>query len=127
MVAPGTARPPQFLSKLFVLDFPEAENLDAWVEDLRADTDRAQCLLAAASTGKSPHIFSQILLESLTAAELQEGMPAAGWITQLQGRLALSAIYPLFLADGEGGDRSAAGEEYCPSRGGSGRYWAVSV
>ena len=87
--------------QIVVLDCPGAEDLEQWIEDLHADDDRGQCLLAAASDLSAPQLFSQALLDSLAAADPQVGMPAAGWITQLQGRLAMSGITPHFWLTGK--------------------------
>lgn len=73
--------------QIIVLDCPGASSLADWVEDLQLGSQKGQCLIAAAAPAEKPELFSQALLETLVAADLQVGLPAAGWIAQLQKSL----------------------------------------
>ena len=91
-----TLRQATVAQQVVVLDCPGAVSLASWVEDLQLSTealmgtlrDRGQCLLAAASPLSQPDLFLQALLQTLTDADTQAGLPVAGWITQLQIALA---------------------------------------
>lgn len=87
--------------QIIIFDCPGASDLPEWVEDLQT-AEQGQCLLAAAAPISAPNAFAQALLDTLTAVDQQIGLPAAGWITQLQGRLALAAISSSFWLSGKG-------------------------
>ena len=55
-----------------------------WIEDLQCGTEYGQCLIVTQTCIKKSEVFSQTLLESLTSANSQLGLPIAKWITQLQ-------------------------------------------
>lgn len=84
--------------QLIVLDCPEVavgtahetpqETLKEWIEDLQLEGDRGQCIIAAASLTSDRNQFTQVLLETLSEADSQMGLPVAAWISQLQLQLA---------------------------------------
>jgi WD40 repeat protein/uncharacterized caspase-like protein len=80
--------------QIIIFDCPGAESLEEWIEDLRLESDKGQCLIAAAADLATPQQFSQALLETLKNADSQTGLPVAAWITQLQIYLAGTAINP---------------------------------
>lgn len=86
--------------QIVILDCPGGSDLAAWVDDLQFDDSRGQCLLAAASPVSHPDAFTQALRDTLAESDPKLGLSVAGWITQLQGRLALGAITPHFWLSG---------------------------
>ncbi|MFB2837303.1 caspase family protein [Floridanema evergladense] len=74
--------------QIIILDCPGATSLSEWVEDLQLSPEQGQCLIAASATLEEPEKFAQALLETLNAADKQNGLPAAGWISRLQMYLA---------------------------------------
>ncbi|AFZ32636.1 WD-40 repeat-containing protein [Gloeocapsa sp. PCC 7428] len=74
--------------QIIVLDCPGATLLADWVEDLQLGPQHGQCLIAAASPLDAPEQFTQALLQTLTTADPQTGLPVAAWIAQLQVELA---------------------------------------
>ncbi|MGL5873292.1 MAG: caspase family protein [Xenococcaceae cyanobacterium] len=80
--------------QIVILDCPGAHNLADWVDDLKSESERGQCIIAAAATVKVPEQFSQALLKTLKQADSQIGLPVAAWIAQLQGSLAETKIVP---------------------------------
>jgi WD40 repeat protein/uncharacterized caspase-like protein len=80
--------------QIVILDCPGAPNLADWVDDLKLESERGQCLIAAAATVKVPEEFSTALLKTLKQADPQMGLPVAAWISQLQGYLAETKIRP---------------------------------
>lgn len=78
--------------QIVILDCPGATDLLDWIEDLQTHY-QGQCLLAAAAPVDQPEQFAEILYETLTQANTQEGMPVASWIAQLQIQLAGSEIH----------------------------------
>jgi len=86
--------------QIVVLDCPEAPALDEWVEDLQLNSERCQCLIAAAATANDPEQFTRALLTSLQDADPQVGLPVASWIAQLQVELAETEISPYVWISG---------------------------
>jgi len=84
--------------QIVVLDCPGASFLADWVEELQLGPEKGQCLIAAAAPAEQPELFSQILLETLEAADLQVGLPVAGWIAQLQTALTKKRNCPSCVA-----------------------------
>ena len=85
----------QMTQQIVVLDCPGATSLMEWVEELQLGNDRGQCLIAAASPTTESEKFTQTLLETLRVGDRQIGLPAAGWIAQLQ--IALAGELPLHV------------------------------
>jgi WD40 repeat protein/uncharacterized caspase-like protein len=78
--------------QLIVLDCPRSEGLKDWIEELQMEGDRSQCIIAAAALAHDPDQFTQALLETLQAADVQMGLPVAAWISQLQLQLAGTSL-----------------------------------
>lgn len=78
--------------QIVILDCPGATDLLDWIEDLQTHY-QGQCLLAAAAPADQPEQFAEVLYETLTQANAQEGMPVASWIAQLQTQLADSEMH----------------------------------
>jgi len=78
--------------QIIVLDCPGANSLEDWVEDLQLGPQHGQCLIAAASPLDVPEQFTQALLQTLTTADPQTGLPVAAWIAQLQVELAGTGV-----------------------------------
>ncbi|MBD2195517.1 MULTISPECIES: caspase family protein [Calothrix] len=78
--------------QIIILDCPEATTLNNWIEDLHSGTEQGQCIIAGASIAQAPELFSQTLLETLSAANPQAGLPIAKWITQLQTALPAKGV-----------------------------------
>ncbi|MCY7323671.1 MAG: caspase family protein [Phormidesmis sp. CAN_BIN36] len=85
----------QMTQQIVVLDCPGATSLMEWVEELQLGNDQGQCLIAAASPTTESEKFAQILLETLKVGDRPVGLPAAGWIAQLQ--MALAGELPLHV------------------------------
>ena len=66
-----------------------AEN---WIEDLQCPTEYGQCLIVTQTSINRSQLFSQTILESLTNANSQIGLPVAKWIIQLQQLLQQKGI-----------------------------------
>jgi WD40 repeat protein/uncharacterized caspase-like protein len=88
--------------QIIIFDCPGAEHLAEWVEDLQS-TGRGQCLIAAAAPLDDPEWFGRVLLETLEMTDPQAGLPIAGWIAQIQGRLAGAGIKPYLWLSGTQG------------------------
>jgi len=73
--------------QIIILDCPESDSLLDWLEELKLNADRAQCLLAGAPAAVDAELFAQVLLESLVAANPHLGMSVANWVPQLQNNL----------------------------------------
>lgn len=70
--------------QIIILDCPEANTLEDWVEDLQLNSEQGQCLIAAASRAEKPELFSQILLETLAKSDPLMGLSVAEWLAKLQ-------------------------------------------
>lgn len=114
--------------QIVILDCPGAQNLADWIEDLQIGSGQGQCLIAVAAPADNPDWFVQALRDTLSAADLQVGLPIAGWIAQLQARSAEAGIKPhvwlsgtqgvIEVLPGKMGTRGSTGEEFdlgvCP-------------
>jgi WD40 repeat protein/uncharacterized caspase-like protein len=85
----------QMAQQIVVLDCPGATSLSEWIEELQLGSDQGQCLIAAAAPTIDSEKFARILVETLKVGDRQTGLPAAGWIAQLQ--LALAGEFPLHI------------------------------
>ncbi|OKH53436.1 peptidase C14 [Calothrix sp. HK-06] len=70
--------------QIIILDCPEAETLENWVEDLQSGIENGQYLIAGASRTEEKEAFTRALFETLTAANSQVGLPVASWISELE-------------------------------------------
>ncbi|MEN9517461.1 MAG: hypothetical protein RLZZ381_49 [Cyanobacteriota bacterium] len=89
--------------QIVILDCPGADSLADWVEDLRLEADRGQCLIAANASLDYSQQFANIVLETLRHADAELGLPIAAWISQLQIALAGTGITPQVWLSGTQG------------------------
>ncbi|MDJ0695568.1 caspase family protein [Mastigocoleus sp. MO_188.B34] len=87
-----------FRQQIIILDFPEAEDLKDWVEDLELTPLQGQCLIAAASKKDDPEQFARTLLDTLDATSDPNGLSVAAWIAQLQISLVNSLPLHIWLS-----------------------------
>ncbi|MBD2201978.1 caspase family protein [Calothrix sp. FACHB-1219] len=91
----------QINQQIIILDFPvvatNVSSLQEWVEDLRLESEKGQCIIAGTSPKDNPEFFAQTLIATLKAANQQAGLSVAGWITQLQVQLAAQTQRNSFL------------------------------
>jgi WD40 repeat protein/uncharacterized caspase-like protein len=89
--------------QVIILDSPGAWNLADWVEDLQMQSERGQCIIAAASPKTEPDTFAGALLETMVASDRQMGLSVASWIAQIQVYLSETAIKPQIWLSGTQG------------------------
>jgi WD40 repeat protein/uncharacterized caspase-like protein len=80
--------------QIIILDCPGAIHLEDWVDDFRLESERGQCIIAAAAIGEHPEKFSSVLFETLRQTDPQIGLPVAAWISQIQANLVETKIRP---------------------------------
>jgi WD40 repeat protein/uncharacterized caspase-like protein len=78
--------------QIIILDCPGARDLADWIEDLQIQSERGQCLIAAAAPRSNSEAFASALLETMVASDAQAGLSVAGWIAQLQRQLSENEI-----------------------------------
>ena len=86
--------------QIVILDCPGEDSLVDWIEDLRLETDRGQCLIAANAPLDRSQQFADIVLETLQSAEDGVELPVAAWISKLQMALAGTGIVPQIWLSG---------------------------
>ena len=91
------------VQQIIILDCPGDNSLTEWVEDLRLESERGQCLIAANAPLDNPQQFTEALLATLESADFRAGLPVAAWITQLQIALADTPIAPQVWLSGTRG------------------------
>jgi WD40 repeat protein/uncharacterized caspase-like protein len=89
-----------YTQQIIILDCPVVEthviaSLQDWIEDLQLSSEQGQCIIAAASPSYNPEQFAQVLHDTLKAAQQQNSLSVASWITQLQ--LSCSNTLPLHI------------------------------
>ncbi|MEL6930381.1 MAG: caspase family protein, partial [Cyanobacteria bacterium J06600_6] len=89
--------------QIVILDCPGSDNLQDWVEDLRLEGDRGQCLIAANASLKNSSQFADLVLETLQSDYTEAGLPVAAWISKLQVALAGTGIMPQIWLSGTQG------------------------
>ncbi|MEL6495817.1 MAG: caspase family protein [Cyanobacteria bacterium J06623_7] len=89
--------------QIVILDCPGADSLADWIEDLRLDTERGQCLIAANPSLAQSQLFADTVLSTLQNAESGVELPIAAWISQLQMALAGTGIVPQVWLSGTQG------------------------
>jgi WD40 repeat protein/uncharacterized caspase-like protein len=89
--------------QIVILDCPGTDSLEDWIEDLRLETDRGQCLIAANATIEYSQQFADLVLETLQNADLAAGLTIAAWISKLQVALAGTGITPKVWLSGTQG------------------------
>ncbi|BAZ14307.1 peptidase C14 caspase catalytic subunit p20 [Calothrix sp. NIES-4071] len=70
--------------QIIILDCPEADTLENWIEDLQCGVENGQCLITAAAKTEEPEAFTRALFETLSQANSQIGLPVASWISELE-------------------------------------------
>jgi WD40 repeat protein/uncharacterized caspase-like protein len=80
--------------QIIILDCPGAIHLEDWVDDLKLESERGQCIIAAAAVGEHPEKFSSVLFDTLRQTDPQIGLPVAAWISQIQANLVETKIRP---------------------------------
>ena len=88
---------------IVILDCPGADSLSDWIEDLRLETDRGQCLIAANAPLDCSQQFADTVLKTLQSADTNFELPVAAWISQLQTALAGTGISPQVWLSGTQG------------------------
>ncbi|GAB4531313.1 MAG: caspase family protein [Pleurocapsa sp.] len=91
------------VQQIVILDCPGDDSLGDWIEELKLESERGQCLIGANSLASLPKQFTEVLLETLNDADPQTGLPVAAWITQLQVALAGTGIIPQVWLSGTRG------------------------
>ena len=93
----------QVAQQIVILDCPGEHDIKEWIEDLRLEAERGQCLIGANAPLSNSGQFAEAILNTLKAADLQAGLPVAAWITQLQIALAGTGILPQVWLSGTQG------------------------
>ncbi|RUS94196.1 hypothetical protein DSM106972_093930 [Dulcicalothrix desertica PCC 7102] len=70
--------------QIIVLDCPEADTLENWIEDLQSGLENGQCIITGAASAEKPEVFTRALFETLSQANSQVGLPVASWISELE-------------------------------------------
>ncbi|BAY22501.1 WD-40 repeat protein [Calothrix sp. NIES-2100] len=87
--------------QIIILDFPvvatTVSSLQDWVDDLRLESEKGQCIIAGTSPKDNPELFAQTLITTLKPANKNAGLSVAGWITQLQVQLSTQTQSTPFL------------------------------
>ncbi len=78
--------------QIIILDCPEADTLENWIEDLQCGSENGQCLITGAASSKEPEAFTRALFETLSQADPQVGLAVASWIQELENRCVASSI-----------------------------------
>ena len=89
--------------QIVILDCPGEDTLEDWIEDLRLEGDRGQCLIAANASLQHSSQFADLVLESLQSDRAEAGLPVAAWIGELQVALAGTGITPQIWLSGSQG------------------------
>ena len=80
--------------QILILDCSGNDSLEDWIEDLRLEGDRGQCLIAANAGLENSSQFADLILETLQEDHAEAGLPVAAWISKLQTALAGTGIVP---------------------------------
>ena len=89
--------------QIVILDCPGTDSLADWIEDLRLESDRGQCLIAANASLENSQQFADLVLETLQSDYAEAGLPIAAWISKLQMALAGTGIVPQIWLSGTQG------------------------
>lgn len=99
--------------QIVILDCPDSERIEEWVEDLKLDYDRGQCIIAANISYKGQEEngkknqkiqqFTEALTSTLQKSDPENGLSVAAWISHLQVELAGSDIKPQIWLSGTRG------------------------
>ena len=100
--------------QIIILDLLNSQEIKEWLEELRLEYDRGQCIisykrqpenLSSQETNLRERIqqFSRTLVSTLQASKSETGLSAAAWISQLQVELAGSDLIPQIWLSGTRG------------------------
>jgi WD40 repeat protein/uncharacterized caspase-like protein len=102
--------------QIVILDCPDSNHVEEWVEELKLEYDRGQCIIAAnqiipvgtfnkTSLPNNQNIqqFTQALTSTLQKSDSENGLSVAAWISQLQVELAGSNVTPQIWLSGTRG------------------------
>ncbi len=95
--------------QIIILDCPQGDGITDWIEELKLEYERGQCILAFENKSKmSSHRneiqhFTQALISTLLKSDRKAGLSVATWISQLQVELAGSNILPRIWLSGTRG------------------------
>jgi WD40 repeat protein/uncharacterized caspase-like protein len=94
--------------QIVILDCPDSNNVAEWVEELKLEYNRGQCIIASNSINpvdKNQNIqqFTQALTSTLQKSDPENGLSVAAWISQLQVELAGSSVTPQIWLSGTRG------------------------
>ncbi len=104
--------------QIVILDFPEGDGIADWIEDLKLEYDRGQCILSydgnwgTIKSGIQGGInlsrdnlqkFTEALVSTLQQSDPETGLSVATWISQLQIELAGTNIVPQIWLSGTRG------------------------
>jgi WD40 repeat protein/uncharacterized caspase-like protein len=104
--------------QIVILDCPDSNYVGEWVEELKLEYDRGQCIIASSSTNFDPILvgtntppsnnqniqqFTQALTSTLQKSDPEPGLSVAAWISQLQIELAGSSVTPQIWLSGTRG------------------------
>lgn len=78
--------------QIIILDCPGEDSLADWIEDLRLESDRGQCLIAANAPLSYTPQFADLVLATLHNIDLQGGLTIAAWISKLRMALVETEI-----------------------------------
>ena len=79
------------MQQIVILDCLGSDSGGEWIEDLRLEVDRGQCLIVANAPLDYPQQFADVVLKTLQNAD-STGLTIAAWISQLQIALAGTKI-----------------------------------
>ncbi|HHP7232103.1 MAG TPA: caspase family protein [Xenococcaceae cyanobacterium] len=93
--------------QIVILDCPDAAGIAEWIEDLKLEYERGQCILSYQEkikvSRKNLQQFSNALVSTLQQSDPETGLSIATWISQLQVELAPSNIVPQIWLSGTRG------------------------
>ena len=89
--------------QIVILDCYGENSVADWIEDLRLEADRGQCLIAVNAPLSHSQQFAEIVLKTLQNADSEAGLPIAAWIARLQIALAGTGIVPQVWLSGTQG------------------------
>ena len=104
----------QVTQQIIILDLSNSEGIQEWLEELRLEYDRGQCILSYSRHQKKPlqkdvnlrdrlQQFTQTLVSTLQKSDPTTGLSVAAWISQLQVELAGSELIPKIWLSGTRG------------------------
>ncbi|ELS02079.1 WD40 repeat-containing protein [Xenococcus sp. PCC 7305] len=100
--------------QIIVLDLLNSEGIKEWLEELRLEYDRGQCIISYSRKPGNPlqkdinlrdriQQFTQTLVSTLNKGNPETGLSVAAWISQLQIELAGSELIPEIWLSGTRG------------------------